>query len=302
MNKPYQNAAARQGKIVRKLIVALVLLVVVGGAVFGVSYIDFMVQRGIERGTTRSLNLDTQLGNADLSLLGGKLGLNNLTIAQPEGFSGKLFAVDDANVQVSYGNLLSDPVRVADVNITRPTLNLSEKGGRLNIMKLRDLLEQAPETDPNQEPLKVIIDSLTVTEPRVVIESSLLSGGPRTITLPTFTLKNIGNAEEAQNGVELGKVGVEVITAMAAQALEDGGLPAELQQLLSGDVQALIDNAVPELKARLGDVVSDKLGKELGGLLGEGGAENITGRAADEIGRGLGDLLGGNRKPPEEKE
>ncbi|MGF1635292.1 MAG: hypothetical protein ACFCVE_15700, partial [Phycisphaerae bacterium] len=217
-------------------------------------------------------------------------------------FSGKRFAVEDANVQVSYGNLLSDPVRVADVNITRPTLNLMEKGGRLNIMKLRDLLEQAPETDPNQEPLKVIIDSLTVTEPTVVIESSLLSGGPRTITLPTFTLKNIGNAEEAQNGVELGKVGVEVITAMAAQALEDGGLPAELQQLLSGDVQALIDNAVPELKARLGDVVSDKLGKELGGLLGEGGAENITGRAADEIGRGLGDLLGGNRKPPEEKE
>src|SRR5688500_7526493 len=125
--------------------VGVVLLVVVVGVVVLLARIDGIIKSTVEREGTTQLDLATTLQDADLSIFGGSLTLNELAIANPEGYSSPvMFELGQVNVGVSYGDLTDEPVRVKTISINSPRLVIERSGeGLANLAKinLRDLME-----------------------------------------------------------------------------------------------------------------------------------------------------------------
>src|SRR5688572_19951490 len=98
------------------VIVALVLVIVMGVIVY--MNLNGLVERTVEKQATASLNLQTTLGGVSLSLFGGSLGMDDLEIASPQGFSApRMFSMNDAAVKVRFGELRQDPVRISSINL-----------------------------------------------------------------------------------------------------------------------------------------------------------------------------------------
>ena len=305
-------------KIILISLAVIVVLIVVGIVV--VAYrIDGIVRQTVEREGTNQLDLTTTLANADVGLFSGSLTLDELAVANPEGYSApRLLELGQIHVGVSYGQLTGDPVRIKSVTINSPRLTI-ERGGqgladlaKLNIRDLMDRLDTGEPT-PEGEATKMIIDQLTVSRAQVVIRPNVPGLDEEyAITIPDVTLNNIGTGDEAQNGAEIGRVTADVVMALARRAAASEDLPEEVQSLLEGDIRSIAN----QYAAKLGAEVRQELEQHLGELgTGVGGAaekllQGDTKGAVDdaqkkagetiqqEAQNRLGGLLGGRRTPP----
>src|SRR4051812_5377220 len=116
-------------KTIKRLLLLVVLLVIVG-VVAVWFYTDSVVRSTVQTQATQQLNLQTDLGGASVSLFGGKLGLSDLQIANPSGYTApKMLTLGKADVQVSYGQLRGDPVHVGTITLEQPTMVLENKDG-----------------------------------------------------------------------------------------------------------------------------------------------------------------------------
>ena len=303
-------------KIILISLGVVVLLVVVGVAVV-FSRIDSIVRTTVEREGTAQLDLATTLQDADLSLFGGSLTLDKLAIANPEGYSAPvIFELGQVNVDVSYGELMDEPVRIGNISINSPRLVIERGAGGLDQLariNLRDLMDRL-DTSSDEPTTKLIIDELTVSGTEVVIRPNIQGLQEQyVVRVPDITLTEVGTADEAQNGSEIGRVISEVAMALAQRAVESEDLPPELRGLLAGDLDAIVnqykEKLSQELQSKIQEQVGDlkeKLGEDLGGAaeqLLQGDAnkavEDVKQRTGDavnrEIERGIGGLLGGRR-------
>ncbi|MEM8875267.1 MAG: AsmA family protein [Planctomycetota bacterium] len=286
-------------KILIVLAVVFVLLIV-GGFIL-VSRLDGIVRSQIESNATTSLDLKTTLAGANVGILGGDVTLDTLAVASPEGFTApSMFSVGGVDLQTSYGKLLGDPVRVDAVAINQPKIVLEQKGTGFNFKVLADRFktDEPAETDES-EPIKVIIDKVTVADAQVELRSEFLSE-PLALNIPTFELENIGNADGAETGAEVGRVVMEIVSKTAAQVAqnEDLDLPAEVRALLAGDLNAIAG----QLQNVAMDKLNDALPDEVKGLLGGDGLKGLT--EGGDIEEKAGDLLGGflgGKKDDDEK-
>ena len=69
-----------------KWIVLLLIVVVVIGAVAIYVYLDSIVKSVVVKQSTSSLNQQTSLGAAHVSLLGGNVKLSNFQVSSPSGY------------------------------------------------------------------------------------------------------------------------------------------------------------------------------------------------------------------------
>src|SRR5690606_33886125 len=60
-----------------------------------------------------------------------------------------------------------------------------------------------------------------------------------TLTLPPIELKDIGTADEAQNGAAIEEIATLLMNEMFARAAESEQLPREIQMVLKGDLSAV---------------------------------------------------------------
>src|SRR4029450_11713860 len=106
---------------------------------------------------------------------------------------------------------------------------------KFNFKQAMDLMPKTPDKPADQsEPLKLIINELTVKDPVVVVQPGQLNiPGVKlpeeiTINIPTIAMKNIGTGEGAQNGAAVKDVVMQVISVMAAHAAKSKQIHREL--------------------------------------------------------------------------
>jgi len=249
-------------KIINWIVLAVVLLLILGALIVYFS-INGIIKSTVQTQATNSLNLQTTLGGADLSLFGGKLSLSDLQIANPGGFSAsKMFTLNGVDVGVKYGQLRDDPIHVAEIKITNPQLVIEQAGGKINVKAAMDNMpksEPAPSSTGKREkdqPIKLIIDDLTVSNTSVTIKPGNLPGlgsvKDYTLTIPTVDLKNIGTGEGNQNGAAIKDVVKLVLKELTAKAADSPQLPPEVRQLLHMNVGEMVN----EVKERVGTEVN----------------------------------------------
>jgi hypothetical protein len=271
--------------------IVLVIVVIIVLAIGGVWLtLDGIVRSEVESQATNSLNLQTTLASANVSIFGGSLALNDLQIASPEGFGAqRMLTLGGAKVGVSISQLRADPIGIDQITIDKPVLVIEQAGGKFNFHVLMDKpsKQSSDAGQPNDgkrqagEPIRVIVHDLTVNNPKVVIHPGIPGlKNEISLNLPSIHLQDIGTGEGNKNGVAIKQVVMQVVTAMVQKAAESDALPPEVKQLLSLNVD--------QIRAQL----QGELTKQIGNLT-KGAGKNLSG---DSIEKGLGGLLKQNKK------
>ena len=281
-----------------KWAVVLVVVLVVAAVVGLYLSLGVIVKRVVQTEGTKQLNVPTTLSSASVGVTSGSIGFKDFAIGSPAGFTApQMFMVGGLKVDTAGVTHLKDkPLHVTLIAIDGPKLVVEQKGLELNFKKLMDGLPPKGEPSPStagDNPTKLIIDKLTVTNPTVqfIPDAGSLAGGaagnalgafgdlgkkaaaeatkqadkavkPMTVTLPTFDVANIGNADGRGQGAEIKDVVVAVVQAMAQQAAKDHNLPID-PALLGGNLDSVKDKAK--------DAIQDQIQKNVGKLPGGAG-------------------------------
>lgn len=281
-------------KIFRRIIYAVILLIIIAGVIVYFS-LDHIIKTVVENQATDSLNLPTTLDSARLALFGGELTLNDLQVASPQGYKADhMLGLGKAHVAVKYGQLRKDPIHIESISIDAPMLVIEQENNKLNFKAMMDQQpKKAPPAAPpsggdrpKDQPIRVVIDSLDITNAQVVIKAGLPGlSKDITVPVPSLSLKNIGNGDGSNNGAAVKEVVMQVVTALANKATTSDALKGmaadflknnvgDIAGKLSGQFQQQIGNITSKLPADIKDKIpadvldKDKIDKTIGGLLG----------------------------------
>jgi hypothetical protein len=275
-----------------------VIVLVISGALIVWANLNGIVRRTVQTQASASLNLPTTVGGARVSLLGGNVSLSDVQIASPQGYAAPhMFTLGGTSVGASWGGLRSDPVLIDRITINRPWLVIEQRDGRFNLQVLMDLVEQMP---PDDDPLRLIINELTVSDAQVALRPGIPGLAQEiAIPIPSFTVHNIGTDDDAQNGAAIKEVTMLLVTTMAAKAAESDQLPPEVQLLLKGNVAELARDMANEYGGKALEELKRNLPPEVGGAVGDLLDATRTGEDPKKaIEQRLGGLLGRDRDRP----
>ena len=102
---------------VAAVIAILIIVVVIAINLFA----DSAVEAVIESAGTKALQVKVAVDDVDLSILGGKIGFQNLVIDNPPGYKNeRLLELGRANIAVQTGSLLADIVNIKDIRPFHP--------------------------------------------------------------------------------------------------------------------------------------------------------------------------------------
>jgi hypothetical protein len=310
----------RGGKLKWAFLVILLLLIV-GGVVLYMN-LNRIVRSTVEKQSTASLNVNTDLEAANVSLLGQSVSLRNFNVSQPQGFGdAAMMSLGGIDVDVSVNELRQDPLRVGQITIKDPKLVIEMKGKEFNIKKFIDQLPPGEDKPvEGQEPMKLIINDLKVQGATVVFRpdvqamSSLPGIGDAlkglqqeyVLKIPDIAMQNVGTGEGNQNGAEVKEIVTLLVSELSAKATQSEQLPPELRQLLSLNVADITNLA----KQKLGEEVNKRLGRvteDLKTKLPPDAAQAVEGILKDPnaalkdpgkaIEKGLGDIIAKRTSP-----
>jgi uncharacterized protein involved in outer membrane biogenesis len=287
------------------IVLALIVVIVVGVTIF-LMKLDGIIQHTVETQGTKQLNVQTKLGGANLSILGGNLSLKDFSLGSPQGYTApEMMSLGKATVTVSYSELKGTPVKVANIELDKPKLVIEQKGKDFNFKTLIDNMPKGdPEKDPKQQtdekPTKLIIDQLTITGATVVIrpDPALIDQlkldekykKDYSLTLPTIDMKGIGTGEGNQNGAAIKDVVTQVVTTIVAKASDSPDLDPKIAALMKGDLSAVADALKGEAQQRIQQEVG-KLSEKAGVDINKVGQDIKSGNTEDLQKKGE-DLLG----------
>ncbi|MHC4706863.1 MAG: AsmA family protein [Planctomycetota bacterium] len=261
-------------KIIRTIVLAVLIIVVVVAAAI-VLWGESVLKRGIEAAGSTALGVDVSVNNVDLSILGGKVGLEDLLIDNPPGYDhDKLLELEDARIKVNVKSLLGDVVNIKEIKLDGMNLVVEQK----DIIKnnLQEVIESIPDRDEQTEPSgkKLHIDTLEITD--VTVKVNLLPVPGKVTTVP-LKLKPIKMTDlGSDNKLDAVELSVKILLAIAGGIAEQG-------------VGVLPDEILNPLNNELG-----RLGTLSGALLKEGG--KILDGGTD-LGKDLTEGIGGLLKP-----
>lgn len=226
-------------KWIRRILLLVVLLITAAVYILHLS-LDSIICSATQRQATASLGVQTTLASANLSILGGKLDLENLQVSSPPNFSApKIFTLGGIAVAVHYGQLIGSPIHIQQIVIDHPVLVVEQSNLKLNLDALLHQESQSPKTSGGQEtqPIKLVIDELDLNDAQVNFMPGI-PGLSESIQVPiaSMALKNIGNAGGNQNGVAVKEVVLETSTALAGKAVNESKLSPSVKLVLSQEL------------------------------------------------------------------
>jgi len=294
-------------KVLFKLFIALlvIVVVVVAGAFF---YVDSIAKKAIEQGGEMALGVSTNLEKVHISLFSGEASLNGLQVANPSGFKAQTFmGLGQGNVAVSLGSLMGDTVKIPQVKLSNIRVNLEQKGKKNNVdpilARAKSMAGQKGKAAPQSSAKagkKFIVEYFLLDD--VQINASLDMLGQATsvnLVLPKIELRNLGAAEQGLPMPELIQKVVQAVLSVAQSS--SGQLSPALAKLLAGELggldniktevigqaKAQVEGKVKELQQQVQDQLPVALPPE---------ADKVVNEKAGDLLKGVGDLLGGDKK------
>lgn len=226
-------------KTVRTILLALLILVVVGVVAIAL-FAESILKSRIEAAASKTLGVEVSIGDVDISVLRGKLGLENLVIKNPERYEhDKLLELKDGRIEVAIRSLLGDVVNIREIKLDGMKLVLEQRGISSN--NLQDVIRSIPAKDKQREPSgkKLHIDSLEITNVTVKVKPLPIPGTVDTVPLKLRPIKmtNLGS----DNKLDAARLSGKILLALAAAVAEQGAgvLPEEIIGPLMGELEEL---------------------------------------------------------------
>lgn len=286
-------------KLLRRLLITIPLIIIIlliGVVVVIGLYADSAVKMGVEKGGSSVLPVAVKLGDADVSILGGKLALNDLVIENPEGYKHEnLLELNRGSVDVNIRSLLSDTVEIREIVLDGAVVVLEQKDLLKNNVK--DIINALPKEDEPgaEEPVegkKLHIDELVISNTKVKVKLLPLPGKIDTVPLELGTIRLTDLGSDNKLGTaKLIRISLSAIFRGIAKQGK-GILPDDLVEGLSGALGKTLEAGKEII------LEGTETGKKLLEGTGDVGKKLLegTGDAGKKIGEGLKGLLPGKKE------
>jgi hypothetical protein len=204
-------------------------------------YLDSLVARAIEYGGTSTLGVETSVGDVDLRVLRGSVGVSDLRIANPEGFKEKTFLnLGNLAAEVAPASLREDLIVIPRVLLEDVEVSIEGGPGRTNYGTLiRNASgDTAKKPDESGSGKRFVIRELVVRNVTAKIGLTGLGTNLASteFTLPEIRLENLG---EKSGGVQMGEMIARITRAIvSAVSRQTPTLASALESDLRIGVQA----------------------------------------------------------------
>jgi uncharacterized protein involved in outer membrane biogenesis len=203
-------------KILR-IILLVILVVIIVGLIAVNLFADYAVKVGIESPAAKALNIGIAVGDVDLSIIGGKLAVKNLSIKNPPVYQNEeLLILRNAEIEVETKSLLSDVVNIKQIKITDVEVIIEQHSVSEN--NLQDIIQAISESTFEGKMLRV--DNLEVSDITVKVDLMPDSeqAGPMAMTLSPIKMMNLGHDNKMDTAALLKKI----IYAIADSVVKEG--------------------------------------------------------------------------------
>ncbi len=230
----------------------LIILVVVAVNLFA----DYAVRVGIESSATKTLNVGVSVSNVDLSIMAGKLALQNLLINNPPGYQhDKLLQLKNAEIEIDVKSLLSDVVNIREIKLDGVKVVLEQRDISRN--NLQDVITSIRSASKEGEGKSLRVDNLEMSNITVQMKLPSVPAQDDTITLELSPIRmtNLGR----DNKLDMADLSGEIVLAIANRVVEQGVgvLPKDIITTLTPTLDKTID-----LSTRIIESTED-IGKEI---------------------------------------
>lgn len=233
---------------------AVVILVVVGIVVL-VSGSGDIIKAGIERYGPGITGGTVTLENADLSIFGGSLSLQNLVIGNPSGFeTPNAFTLREIAIVMDMDSLGSSEIHINDILIDSPEITYELTEGKSNIEALQRNIERnigvAAEND-EEATVGLIIDNLVIRNAKLNVVISAIESASTEVILPDINVSNIGRPGDPVSPGEAATIVMTALTGTIAQAIATDQIQGLINSAF-GDGGGIIENVGEGLRKLFG--------------------------------------------------
>lgn len=267
----------------RLLIVATATtLVLVVGVLVVIWSFDSIVKEVIERYGSAATKVAVHADAVGLSLLGGSAAINQLTVANPSGFSStNAFRLDNIHVLIDIGTIRSNPLVINEITIVAPEVHFEiGQNGESNVDVIRRNLTQyrsgasggaastgssepTPALPTNNEPAdaqRFLIKKLSIQNAQLAIDASALGGERRVIKLPDTEETDIGARSGGATGGEVAAVVVRALVRDVAATVAAAKVEQALEKSIGGETGKAVGEGVGEAVKGVGRALNKIFG------------------------------------------
>lgn len=227
----------KKSKILRFIVLAILVLITV--IVIAVNlFADRAVRVGIESVAAKALNIEIAVDDVDLSIIKGRLVLQNLSIVNPPVYQNdELLILKNTEIEVEAKSLVSDVVNIKQIKINDVDVIIEQHSVSEN--NLRDIVQAI--SDSTYEGKKLRVDNLEISDISVKVDLMPNSEQtePSTLMLSPIRMTNLGYDNQLDTAALL----KEIIYAIANSIVEEGisVLPTDILGTMSSTLNKTIE-------------------------------------------------------------
>jgi len=214
----------------KTIIVSLLVLFLIVAAGFGYLYfsLNSLVKKGVETIGPRITRTDVKLGAAVLSPLSGSGRLLDLSIGNPQGFTGSAITIGSMEIDVNEKTALSKTIVIDKILITSPEISLIGTLTGNNLGKLIQNIkgygssktQEGGDSSGNGSSRKFIVKKVVITGIRLRVAASALDQNvSQTIPLSEIELENLGSGG---NGISPAEITEQILVPLITDAIREG--------------------------------------------------------------------------------
>lgn len=251
-----------------KIIICSLLLITAlatGGSYYLSQRVDEIATAAVERQGPKTTGTEVSLGQIKSQLLSGNISLQQLIVANPEGFSSPYaFKLDELILETHLPSLLDDVLVIEQLRIEGAHI-IAEQLGKSSRTNLQIIAEHSANSDDKGDrpqtadgdtdsdvssetspPLKLIVKHFSFSNNQLELVSELL--GDQQLSIADFSVDNIGVEQGGISADELTRVLLQQISQQANRAAakevenrlkdylrEHGDLFDKIKSLFGGD-------------------------------------------------------------------
>lgn len=253
----------------KKVFIALAVIIVLiaGGAYFVYSNLDAIVKSAIETAGTRTLGTDVRVDSVSLDLLGGSASIYGFSIANPQGFTNvDMASFDELSVSIDIQNLSADNIHVFSIVSRSPHVYYETREGTTNFETVTSRLGGSGDTaaeEPAGPQPTIRVDSVLIENIRGTLSDDRLPNEVE-VSLGDISLMDL-NGTPDELAQQIMRPILRQVSAAAAEALV-----RRVSDVIRNSEE--VQSAVDEGRQRVEDAANEALDR-VGNLFNRGNDE-----------------------------
>lgn len=234
----------------KKFYFIIAIVALIGAFVLYVSLqLDSIVEGLIEDYGSAATQTPVQVAGVAIDLSEASGTISNLTVGNPESFSGNAIEMKNFSLTLDPASLATDTIVIRELMVRGARLNILQQADGNNLREISRNLGKQQSGDSGDDQAagkRLIIDRFTLEGASASLSAPDFDE-VREVTLPTVTVRDIGRASNGATGAEVAE---QVLRPVINQALE------------SAAVQALKDEASDQLEEVMDKVLEGIFGSD----------------------------------------